>query len=95
MLDDVLSVIQSDLIDLAAKTGVVCSALVGAGLTFFGIKWVTKRIIGFFYVLGGGEPEDYYGRDNSDPEGWTAEDEYEYRYGGAHYDENGYLVIDD
>ena len=78
MLDDVLSIIQADLIDLVSKTVVVCAGLVGVGLTFFGIKWVTCKVISFFNIIGG-EHEDYYGRDNSDPDGWTAEDEYEYR----------------
>lgn len=44
--------LQTNLIDLATKAAVACAAVVGAGLTIFGLKWVVKKIIGFFKVIG-------------------------------------------
>lgn len=48
----VTSSLQSNLTDLATKAAVACGAVVGAGLTIFGLKWVVKKIIGFFKVIG-------------------------------------------
>lgn len=73
MLDDVLSIIQADLIDLASKTVVVCAGLVGVGLTFFGIKWVTSKIIGFFSIIGG-DSSSYYDDDPVSSGRFTAEE---------------------
>ena len=44
--------LQSNLTDLATKAAVACAAVVGAGLTIFGLKWVVQKIIGFFKVIG-------------------------------------------
>lgn len=44
--------LQSNLADLASKAAVACAAVVGAGLTIFGLKWVVRKIIGFFKVIG-------------------------------------------
>lgn len=51
-ISSVTDSLQSNLIDLATKAGVACAAVVGAGLTIFGIKWVVKKIMGFFKVIG-------------------------------------------
>lgn len=48
----VTSSLQSNLTDLATKAGVACAAVVGAGLTIFGLKWVVKKVMGFFKVIG-------------------------------------------
>ena len=48
----VTSSLQSNLTDLATKAAVACGAVVGAGLTIFGLKWVVRKIIGFFKVIG-------------------------------------------
>ena len=44
--------LQSNLTELATKAAVACAAVVGAGLTIFGLKWVVQKIIGFFKVIG-------------------------------------------
>lgn len=44
--------LQTNLTDLATKAAVACGAVVGSGLTIFGLKWVVKKIIGFFKVIG-------------------------------------------
>lgn len=44
--------LSSNLSDLASKAAVACGAVVGAGLTIFGLKWVVRKIIGFFKVIG-------------------------------------------
>lgn len=51
-ISSVTDSLQSNLIDLATKAGIACAAVVGAGLTIFGIKWVVKKIMGFFKVIG-------------------------------------------
>lgn len=48
----VTSSLQTNLTDLATKAGVACAAVVGAGLTIFGLKWVVKKVMGFFKVIG-------------------------------------------
>lgn len=44
--------LQTNLTGLATKAAAACAAVVGAGLTIFGLKWVVKKIIGFFKVIG-------------------------------------------
>ena len=44
--------LTTNLSDLATKAAVACAAVVGAGLTIFGLKWVVRKIIGFFKVIG-------------------------------------------
>lgn len=44
--------LQSNLIDLATKAALACAGVVAAGLSIFGLKWVVKKIIGFFKVIG-------------------------------------------
>ena len=51
-ISSVTTSLTSNLVDLATKAGVACAAVVGAGLTIFGIKWVVKKIMGFFKVIG-------------------------------------------
>ena len=48
----VTSSLTSNLTDLATKAAVACAAVVGAGLTIFGLKWVVRKIMGFFKVIG-------------------------------------------
>lgn len=43
--------LKTSLTDLATKAAVACGAVVGAGLTIFALKWVVKKIIGFFKVI--------------------------------------------
>lgn len=51
-ISSVTNSLQTNLVDLATKAGIACAAVVGAGLTIFGIKWVVKKVIGFFKVIG-------------------------------------------
>lgn len=44
--------LQSNLTDLATKAALACAGVVAAGLSIFGLKWVVKKIIGFFKVIG-------------------------------------------
>lgn len=44
--------LQTNLTDLATKAALACAGVVAAGLSIFGIKWVVKKIIGFFKVIG-------------------------------------------
>lgn len=44
--------LTSNLTDLATKAGIACGAVVGAGLTIFGLKWVVRKIMGFFKIIG-------------------------------------------
>lgn len=51
-ISSVTTSLQTNLVDLATKAGIACAAVVGAGLTIFGIKWVVKKVMGFFKVIG-------------------------------------------
>lgn len=44
--------LTTNLSDLATKAAVACAAVVGAGLTIFGLKWVVRKIMSFFTVIG-------------------------------------------
>lgn len=61
-------------------------AIIGIALLIFSLKFTISTIKDFFQRITGtgdyfGEYEDYYGRDESDPPGWTEEDERAYRSG--------------
>ncbi|MBP1559719.1 MAG: hypothetical protein J6C96_00525 [Oscillospiraceae bacterium] len=43
----------TSLIDLVTKAAVACAAVVGAGLSIYGIKWAVKTIRGFFSKIAG------------------------------------------
>lgn len=49
----VTDTITSSLSDLVSKAALACAAVVGVGLTIFGIKWVVKTIKGFFSKIAG------------------------------------------
>ena len=50
-LSSVTSTMTTSLTDLVSKTAVACAAVVGVGLTIFGIKWVVRQIISFFRAI--------------------------------------------
>ena len=43
----------ASLSDLVSKVAVGCAAIVGAGLTIFGIKWCVKTVKSFFAKIAG------------------------------------------
>lgn len=76
----IFEALTASLIDLSQKVGLACVGVIGAGLSIFAIRFASNKIMEFFYTLNyDGEAEDIYGRDMSDPEGWTEEDEREYQ----------------
>lgn len=51
-ISSVTDSLKTNLIDLATKAGIACAGVVGAGLTIFGLKWVVKKIMAFFKIIG-------------------------------------------
>lgn len=45
--------LTSSLTDLVSKVAIACAAVVGAGLTIFGLKWCVKTIKSFFSKIAG------------------------------------------
>ena len=47
-MDSVTDQLQTGLTDVGQKALVACGATIGIGLTFFGVKWLVKQVMGFF-----------------------------------------------
>lgn len=50
-ISSVTTAMTSSLTDLVGKVAIGCAAVVGAGLTIFGIQFAVKKIRGFFVKL--------------------------------------------
>lgn len=52
-ISSVTDAMTSSLTDLVGKVAVGCAAVVGVGLTIFGIKWCVKTVKSFFSRIAG------------------------------------------
>lgn len=52
-ISSVTDAMTSSLTDLVSKVAVGCAAVVGVGLTIFGIKWCVKTVKSFFSRIAG------------------------------------------
>lgn len=50
-ISTVMSSMSTELTSLVSKVAVAAAAVVGSGLTIFGLKWAVTKLIGFFRAI--------------------------------------------
>lgn len=50
-ISSVTTQMTTSLTDLVSKAAVACAAVVGVGLTIFGLKWVVRKLMSFFSAI--------------------------------------------